>query len=351
MALSFAIEAACDPRPASPWGRPWPANLIHMGIWLLVFVGECILFRRPWFASANVDALFLALVLINNAKVHSLREPFVYQDFDYITDTLRHPRLYIPFLGIGRLLIAVAAIIGAILAGLLLEARLTASLSRREFAVGLASLALGAIGLLLVARRRLPRTQHDPSADLVRLGLMAFWWRYAADEREPPPVRPAHPMYARPTAARRDLISVQPDLIAVQSESFFDARRLYPGIDRAVLRHFDALGATAGAHGTLAVAAWGANTVRTEFAFLSGLDPASLGVHRFNPYRRLAQSGVPTMASYLRALGYRTVCVHPYPQSFYRRDVAYPALGFDEFIDIGGFAGTARVGPFVGDRA
>jgi hypothetical protein len=358
VALSFAIEAACDPRPASPWGRPWPANLIHIGIWLLVFVGESILFRRPWFASANVDALFLALVLINNAKVHSLREPFVYQDFDYITDALRHPRLYIPFLGMARLLIAVAAIVAVIVAGLLLEARMTASLSRQEFALGLVSLALGAILLLLVARRKLPRTQHDPIADLVRLGLVAFWWRYAADEREPPPLRPAHPRYAQKnhtdcdgSPGRRDLTAAQPDLIAVQSESFFDARRLFHGVDRAVLRHFDALGAIAEAHGTLEVAAWGANTVRTEFAFLSGLDPASLGVHRFNPYRRLAQSGVPTMASYLRRLGYRTVCVHPYPQSFYRRDAAYPALGFDEFIDIRAFADTGRVGAFVGDRA
>jgi phosphoglycerol transferase MdoB-like AlkP superfamily enzyme len=355
--VSWLIEATCQPRPAHVWRRPWQAVSIHVGIWLLVFAAELALFRRAWFAAANVDALFLALLLINNAKVHSLREPFVYQDFDYITDALRHPRLYLPFLGLWRLLIAIAAIVGVVVVGLMLESRMTAVLSRQEFLVGLASLALLAAGLLLAARPTLPRTQHDPEADLKGLGLLAFWWRYAADERQTPTARALHPLYSRNASMDRDAdsdapdLAACPDLIAIQSESFFDARRLCAAVNPRVLAHFDALKAAAAAHGTLQVAAWGANTVRTEFAFLSGLDPASLGVHRFNPYRRLAQLGVANMASYLKGRGYRTVCVHPYPQSFSRRDVVYPALGFDEFVDIRGFVGAARAGMFVSDLA
>jgi phosphoglycerol transferase MdoB-like AlkP superfamily enzyme len=101
----------------------------------------------------------------------------------------------------------------------------------------------------------------------------------------------------------------------------------------------------------LAVPAWGANTVRTEFAFLSGLKAKKLGVHRFNPYRRLARQGVPTLASFLRNLGYRTVCVHPYPAGFYARNKVFPLLGFDAFIDIRDFNGTGKAGPYVGDVA
>jgi phosphoglycerol transferase MdoB-like AlkP superfamily enzyme len=140
-------------------------------------------------------------------------------------------------------------------------------------------------------------------------------------------------------------------LVVVQSESFFDPRRLYAGIRSEVLREFDALQAEAACCGQLEVAAWGANTVRTEFAFLSGLAGESLGVHRFNPYRRLARQGVATLASFLRDRGYRTICVHPYAASFYDRHKVFPSLGFDDFIDIRSFAGAARSGPYVGDLA
>jgi phosphoglycerol transferase MdoB-like AlkP superfamily enzyme len=105
-------------------------------------------------------------------------------------------------------------------------------------------------------------------------------------------------------------------------------------------------------HGALQVPAWGANTVRSEFAFVSGLDDALLGAHRFNPYHAVAAGWpVPTLAGFLKRRGYRTVCIHPYPASFYRRDRVYPLLGFDEFIDIRSFADADRCGPFVGDAA
>jgi phosphoglycerol transferase MdoB-like AlkP superfamily enzyme len=148
------------------------------------------------------------------------------------------------------------------------------------------------------------------------------------------------------------LATGMPHLVAVQSESFFDPRSLYPGIRPDVLAEFDRLKVDAVAHGKLSVPAWGANTVRTEFAFLSGIGDDRLGVHRFNPYRPIAAGwDVSTLACYLKRLGYRTVCIHPYPASFYRRDRVYPRLGFDEFLDIRAFEGAKRFGPYIGDAA
>jgi len=141
------------------------------------------------------------------------------------------------------------------------------------------------------------------------------------------------------------------DLVSVQSESFFDARRLWPGIRPQVLGHFDTLRSEARAQGRLQVAAWGANTVRTEFAFLTGIKVDQLGVHRFNPYRHLARQGVASIALALKRQGYRTVCVHPYAGSFYGRDKVLPALGFDEFIDVRSFTEQQKAGPFIGDCA
>src|SRR5690606_28765505 len=72
----------------------------------------------------------------------------------------------------------------------------------------------------------------------------------------------------------------------------------------------------------------------------------------FNPYRALAAGWrLTSLASWLKALGYRTVCVHPYPAAFYQRDRVYPQLGFDAFFDIRVFVGHRPEGPYVGDGA
>jgi hypothetical protein len=95
--------------------------------------------------------------------------------------------------------------------------------------------------------------------------------------------------------------------------------------------------------------------VRTEFSFLTGIDPAKLGIDQFNPYRRLVSSQLPSLAREFKKRGYRTICIHPYPASFYQRDKVFSVLGFDEFIDLKSFAQTAQqqdlgLGPYVSDQ-
>ena len=91
--------------------------------------------------------------------------------------------------------------------------------------------------------------------------------------------------------------------------------------------------------------------MRPEFAFLTGLPEKALGVDRFNPYRRLARQPLPSLASWLKAQGYRTICIHPHPAGFFDRDRVFPPLGFDRFVDIAEFAGAAKAGPYIADSA
>ena len=58
-----------------------------------------------------------------------------------------------------------------------------------------------------------------------------------------------------------------------------------------------------------------------------------------------------TLASWLKQQGYRTICIHPYPASFYQRNRVFPLFGFDEFLDIKAFADVGRTGPYIGDLA
>lgn len=344
--LSFALEPAVQPRPLPCWRRPLAASAIHAALWLLLFCFELAIFHRPWFATAIVLAFQLFVVLVNNAKYHSLREPFIYQDFEYFLDAVKHPRLYLPFLGKARAALAVAGFAAAFYGGLHFEPALSSSVPLAAFFGMVATLALAAGVLLWCGSRQHLPVGFVPQEDLRQLGLLTSLWRYAQEERRPHPLPAAQARLPAPAAG-----AALPHLVVVQSESFFDARRLYAGIRPEVLQNFDALQASAVCQGQLEVAAWGANTVRTEFAFLSGLSAAALGVHRFNPYRKLARQEVPTIAGQLRQLGYRTVCVHPYHASFYTRHLVYPRLGFDEFIDIESFRDVEKTGPYIGDVA
>lgn len=345
LALTVFVERLLLPRP--PASRPWQAWALHAALWCIPYSVLVLLMGRPFFAAAGVLAFFLMLVLVNNAKMKALREPFIYQDYEYFLEALRYPRLYIPFMGWGKFLAAALGFALALCIGLWGEVVPERRFSWPGQVWGiLAVLGAGLSALFFATRNPLP-VAFDPARDLRRLGLCASLWRYASEER-------AFPAVASPfvSAAHGGPAASLPHLIAVQSESFFDPRPLYAGIRPEVLAGFDLLKADSLASGRLAVPAWGANTVRTEFAFLSGLDGESLGVHRFNPYRSMAKGWqAPGLAAFLKRLGYRTICIHPYPAAFYRRARVFPKLGFDEFRDIRFFAGMPRFGPYISDAA
>lgn len=341
--VSVAVDQLVKPRALLMRGLSIWA--IHVGLWVAVYGLLLLTFGRPWFSGALVTALFLTLVLVNNAKFKALREPFVFQDFEYFTDAVRHPRLYIPYLGWPRFCFATFGFFVAVMVGLLLEPAphdrwlLQGQLGALLVLVGLAIL------LLYGCKNAITALSFNPGCEVPRFGLLASLWAYGWAYRDWPCISSPFDTLPRPSSD-----TVLPDLIAVQSESFFDPRSLYAGIRSDVLSNFDHVLKQASMSGSLNVPAWGANTIRSEFAFLTSLGEWQLGVHRFNPYSLLAAGwSVASLVSYLKTVGYRTICIHPYPASFYLRDRVMPVLGFDEFLDIQDFVGAERVGPFVSD--
>ena len=282
---SFLLERLVQPKVLPFRQRPASAVAIHIGLWLLFFAAELVLFRRPWFAVANVLTLLLIVILVSNAKYHFLREPFIFQDFEYFTDTLKHPRLYLPFFGLSKALLAAAGYGLALWAGMTIEPPLTQQMSFVDFFMTLVVLVGSGVFLLWWgAQAKLP-VSLQPEKDIWQLGLLASLWRYGAMEQEPCCVS-----FPYETVRATQKISGElPNLVVVQSESFFDVRQVFSGIKPEILAAFDSLKASASCWGKLEVPAWGANTVRTEFAFLAGLSAEECGVHRFNPYRKLAR--------------------------------------------------------------
>ncbi|MGO1601928.1 MAG: LTA synthase family protein [Halomonas sp.] len=351
--ISGMFEALLSPRPRPFWQRGMAANSVHIGSWLLLFGLLGLLLQRPWFAAMVILSLQLVVVQSSNTKSHTLNEPFICHDFEYFWDAVLHPRLYVPFFGIGLAIAASSAAAVAIGAFFYWEGSLVTSEGVSRFLINAFGLiAAGAI-LLAISVRRLPAITLQPVEDMHRLGLFASLWAYGiALMRSPIPSPEQSPFHAlTPVAKAHQSEQALPNVVLVQSEAFFDPRPWCADVNAQLLDHFDATRANATLHGALNVPAWGANTVRTECAVLTGIAPDLWGARQFNPYRTLSRHPRPSLASALKAAGYRTVCVHPYLASFYFRHKVMPQLGFDHFIDINAFESSDKNGQYISDLA
>lgn len=339
---SFYAEHWIKPQPIPLNKRSLQSLIMHTGI-ILIFYGLVLLiFQRPWFASATGLALVFLLLLVNNVKMSTLREPFIHQDFEYFWDLLRHPRLYLPFFGVARTLAASLFALIFMGAGLFVEPALEGWVV--AFLMPLVLICAGVLFCLYASRAALTFAfSLNPAVDVVDYGFVSLLGFYTALQLQ---TRPPATLPLPVTDP-----SLTEDIFVIQSESFFDPRKTYSFIKPDVLSAFDIIRNRAALSGSLAVPVWGANTVRTEFSFLSGLAPGVLGVRQFNPYHWFAKNKLNGPVEKLRSLGYHTVCIHPYSAEFYRRDEVFPNLGFETFIDIRAFDQEKREGQYIGDQA
>jgi hypothetical protein len=290
---------------------------------------------RPLFAGLVTLALGAGFTLTDYTMRQTLREPVVFSEMSELPQVFTHPHLYLPFAGPVLVLGGAAA---AVVLGLALLALEPALWSARPVAALAALALLAACGWLFArepllgaaagALRRLAPT-GEPFADAAALGpfgMLVVHTMIARAER-----KPRQQALAAPAVVRARSESGGP-IIIVQCESFFDARRLSPVIPRDFLAGFDACCASAALSGRFEVPAWGANTMRAEFAVLTGVPEGELGYDRFNPYYALARVPLESQIWRLRRAGYRTICLHPFDRRFFRRDLAMPALGFERFL-------------------
>ena len=124
------------------------------------------------------------------------------------------------------------------------------------------------------------------------------------------------------------------DVIIVLSESFFDIREL-EGLTFSddPLKNYDAIRRRDNCYyGTMYSLALGGGTVLPEFQILSGLSVTSLPSGA-SPYMYIREDTETYISNYKDA-GYKTTAIHLYDTSFYRRDMAYEYIGFDELIGL-----------------
>lgn len=344
-------------RIAGTRGAPLLMRLLDLAP---VLIGWCVLTgatARPGFAGIVILALALGLGLVDHTKRIVLREPVIFSDISELVQVFTHPELYLPFAPRGLLYGGGALLVAAALALLPLEPPVW------PLAAWHPVLAAALLLALILGLSRPPLLDHaaawfrtlaphpEPADNMRRFGTLGTFLTHGMIARSE---RPARRRRAQQSAAPA-IIARRPrsraPIIVVQSESFFDPRRLGPGIAPHLLPHFDALGRRAVQRGRLDTPGWGANTMRTEFGVLTGLSDRDLGYDRFNPYHAFAHEPVPSLASRFRAEGYRSIALHPYSRNFYRRDRIFPLLGFHEYHGLEAFEGAPRQNGFVSDGA
>lgn len=143
----------------------------------------------------------------------------------------------------------------------------------------------------------------------------------------------------------------QPDIVVIQSESFFDPRilgdvgntdRLLPNLHRALAQ---------GIGGTMQPPTFGGGTLRTEFEVLTGIPMDAYPRVEF-PYLQITRKTIPSIIHVANDAGYDTIAIHANSGAFWNRDQAFRAIGFDRFITERDFPADAqRDGHYIDDAA
>jgi hypothetical protein len=308
---------------------------------------------RPIFTGLVLFSLGAGFALADRTKREAVREPVVFSDMSELPHVFTHPQLYLPFAGPGLVIGGALATVALGLALLFFEPPLW---QPDALLVVLAVAAVWAGGWLISREpaldkaaallRRLGPT-GEPFADAARLGPFAILLVYGIIARAERAARRArHAPLPAPALVGAAAPAVP--LVLVQCESFFDSRRLSPTVPHDLLPGFDACLEEGATFGRLEVAGWGANTMRAEFAVLTGIPERHLGYDRFNPYHAFARAPIASLVWRLRGEGYRTLCLHPFDRGFFRRDLTLPGLGFETFLGRESLGGSSRP-PYCSD--
>lgn len=341
-AAGFSLLPEAIALPRASLRRSPVAFALHVAA--IAFICLCVLLitGRVRFSAFVAIALVALLAGVSNAKYASLREPFVFTDLSLFSQLFAHPRLYLPFLSVSTVMAIVVGVV-VVVAGFVADKPLAHRPAGALLTAGCACLATA---YLCAARLPLKLNAVD---DQKRHGFFAVFVAYLLNGMKPATSRKLRGALAAGPFANGGPQSA-PDVILIQSESFFDARQLATSIDRSILSHFDTARRESVQHGELTVPAWGANTMRTEFAVLTGINETQLGYARFYPYAFVRQAGA-SLASWFKSGGYKTLAIHPYYADFFGRERAFKHLQIDRFIDIAAFADAPRAGPYVSDLA
>ena len=144
-----------------------------------------------------------------------------------------------------------------------------------------------------------------------------------------------------------------PNIIVIMDEAFSDLKVLGPletNEDYMPFMHRMQQGEKNTVTGYVQTSVCGGNTADSEFEFLTGNTMAFLPNGSI-PYQQYIKSRTPSLAGYLKSLGYATYAQHPYQASGWNRDKVYPLLGFDNLDFMEDYRDVSYVRNYISDAS
>jgi phosphoglycerol transferase MdoB-like AlkP superfamily enzyme len=185
--------------------------------------------------------------------------------------------------------------------------------------------------------------------------LMMFHLQYGHGKRKPDRAAATQLISQSAASLRQSLTTPpasteMPDIVVIQSESFFDPTILHGYENSNFAPNLRRLSAH-GVSGRLHVPTFGGGTIRTEFEVLTGLSLRYFDNLQF-PYLQMSHKSVPSLVRTLNAQGYDTMALHGNDPAFWNRTSAFKALGFARFVSQSSFpANAAKDGMYMADSA
>ncbi|WP_019464450.1 LTA synthase family protein [Dyella japonica] len=329
-----------------------------------------VLSRRPWLSFGFAFLLQTVVYAINALKMSHLNTPLMPADFRMLGQ-LRRGGLkllgsYLP--GNPWPYLALAVAIAVIVIAWRMEPPMFARRTRgKRLVSGLALLAL--IGTLFAGMpgwmkiyggRHLWLEPWSATATAEHSGLVSslmMFHLHQGHARRKPDAVAARQLIDRSDTALRERLQLPlhgateaPDIVVVQSESFFDPS-IMKGYEAANLTPNLRRLAAQGQSGPLHVPTYGGGTIRTEFEVLTGLSLRYFDDLQF-PYLQMNHKVVPSMVRVLRSHGYETIALHGNDPGFWNRSTAFRAIGFDRFVSRSSFPASAAMdGKYMADSA
>lgn len=144
-----------------------------------------------------------------------------------------------------------------------------------------------------------------------------------------------------------------PNIIVIMDEAFSDLAvigDLQTNEDYMPFMHQMQQGQKNTITGYAQVSVCGGNTANSEFEFLTGDTMAFLPSGSI-AYQQYVKQDTPSLASYLKSLGYATYAQHPYYASGWDRERVYPLLGFEHMDFIDDYTNVSYVRKYISDAS
>ncbi|ULU25515.1 LTA synthase family protein [Dyella terrae] len=367
--LTGVVDGGIGVSPAQALSQP--IYLIANALPGLLFASLLLVLSRRVFLSFGLAFLTQTVVYAVNAlKVSNLNTPLMPADFRMLGQ-LRRGGLkllgsYLPASPWPYLALATA--VAVIVIAWRIEPPMFARRTRgKRLVSGVALLAL--IGTLLAGMpgwmkiyggHHLWLEPWSATATAEHSGLVSSLMMFHLNQghaRKKPDTAAAQQLIDRSDVALRERLQAPvrntgeaPDIVVIQSESFFDPS-IMKGYENTDLTPNLHRLAAQGESGPLHVPTYGGGTIRTEFEVLTGLSLRYFDDLQF-PYLQMNHKVVPSMVRVLRSHGYETIALHGNDPGFWNRTTAFQAIGFDRFVSRSSFpANAASDGQYMADSA